>query len=123
MSKRPSYSEISRKIKQAKESLASDKLLILKPIVIASDALDLGYSFEGIRAVMSDLLGEIAPRNYVGQSPPQRSYEDEIFQSELFAFEWESRRLGCKTYLKFSFKDDHLWLVSLHENRVDRKGR
>jgi hypothetical protein len=122
MVKCPSYSEIQRKIKQAKEAVFNN-ISILKPIVIALDALELGYSFEEIKVILADLLDEIKPGHYVGQSPPQRSYEDEIFQSELFAFQWESKRLGCKTYLKFAFKDEHLWLISLHQGRIDPKGR
>ena len=123
MSDRPSYSEIQRKIKQAKEAVIDSNLSILKPIVIALDALELGYSFEEITAILIDLLEEIKPGHYVGQSPPQRSYEDEIFQSELFAFQWQSKRLGCETYLKFAFKDKRLWLISLHQGRIDPKGR
>jgi hypothetical protein len=123
MIKRPSYSEIQRKIKQAKEAVFNNKILILKPIVIALDALDLGYSIEEIKVILAGLLDEITPGHYVGHSPPQRSYEDELFQSELFAFQWESKRLGCKTYLKFAFKDEHLWLISLHQGRIDPKGR
>jgi hypothetical protein len=121
--KRPSYSEIQRKIRQAKEAIAANNLLILKPIVTSLDALDLGYSFDEIKAVLIELLDEIKLGHYVGQSPPQRSYEDEILGSELFAFQWESRRLGCKTYLKFAFKDKTLWLISLHQDRIDSRGR
>jgi hypothetical protein len=123
MIKRPSYSEIQRKIRQAKQAITANNFLILKPIVISLDALELGYSFEDIKVVLIDLLDEIRPGHYAGQSPPQRSYEEEIFQSELFAFQWESRRLGCKTYLKFAFKEKSLWLISLHEDRIDPKGR
>jgi hypothetical protein len=123
MIKRPSYSEIQRKIKQAKEAVLDNDLSVLKPIVIALDALELGYSFEEINALLINLLDEIKPRHYAGQFPPQRSYEDEIFQSELFAFRWESKRLGCTVYLKFALKDKHLWLISLHQERIDPKGR
>ncbi len=79
MIKRPSYYEIQRKIRQAKESVFNDNLSILKPIVISADAIELGYSFEEIKVILADLLDEIKPGHYVGQSPPQRSYEDEIF--------------------------------------------
>jgi hypothetical protein len=123
MIKRPSYSEIQRKIKQAKEALLDNNLSILKPIVIALDALELGYSFEDITAILIDLLEEIKPSHYVGESPPQRSYEDEIFRSELFAFRWASKRLGCWIYLKFAFNENRLWLISFHQDRVDPKGR
>jgi hypothetical protein len=123
MIKRPSYAEIQRKIKQAKEAVIAGNLSILKPVVIALDALELGYSLEDITAILIDLLEEIKPRHYVGQSPPQRSYEDEIFGSELFAFRWESKRLGCWVYLKFAFDENRLWLISFHQDRVDPKGR
>jgi hypothetical protein len=123
MIKRPSYSEIRRKIKQAKEALTAGNLSILKPIVIALDALELGYSFDDITAILIDLLEEIKPNHYVGQSPPQRSYEDEIFRSELLAFRWASKRLGCWIYLKFAFSENRLWLISFHQDRVDPKGR
>jgi hypothetical protein len=123
MIKRPSYSEIQGKIRQAKEEVLGHNLSILKPIVVALDALELGYSFGEINALLINLLDEIKPGRYAGQFPPQRSYEDAIFQSELFAFQWRSRRLGCEVYLKFAFKDKHLWLISLHPERIDPKGR
>ncbi len=123
MIKRPSYSEIQRKIKQAREAISKNNFLILKPTIIAIDALDLGVHFEEINPVLIDLLDEIKPGNYEGQYPPQRSYEDEIFRSELFAFRWASKRLGCWIYLKFSFSENRLWLISLHQDRVDPKGR
>ena len=123
MIKRPSYSEIQRKIKQARQAISKNNFSILKPTVVAIDALELGVHFEDINPVLMDLLDEIGPGNYVGQYPPQRSYEDEIFPSELFAFRWESKRLGCKIYLKFAFKENRLWLISLHQDRIDPKGR
>jgi hypothetical protein len=107
----------------SQRSLITGNLAILKPIVIALDALELGYSFKDITATLIDLLVEIKPGHYVGQSLPQRSYEDEIFGSELFAFRWESKRLGCWIYLKFAFSENRLWLISFHQDRVDPKGR
>ncbi len=69
-----------------------------------------------------DLLEEIKPNDYVGQYPPQRSYEDEIKDCELLAFRWLSEKLGCRVYLKFTFKEDKFWLVSLHEHRKETGG-
>ena len=123
MVKRPSYSEIQRKLKQAKDAIDTNNFSILKPTVIAVDALDLGVHFEEMDPVLIALLDEIRPGNYEGQYPPQRSYEDEIFGSELLAFRWESKRLGCWIYLKFAFHGGRLWLISFHEDRVDPKGR
>ena len=121
--KRPSYPEIQGKIRQAKEAIARDEFRILKPSVVARDALELGIQIGETNSVLIELMGEIKPGNYAGTYPPQRSYEDGIFQRELFAFEWLSKRLGCMTYIKFAFEGSHLWLVSLHSDRVDPKGR
>jgi hypothetical protein len=121
--KRPSILEIQHKIGHAKEAVAGGDLSILKPSVLAAEALEMGIHFEEINRVLMDLLCEIRPRDYAGQYPPQRSYEEEISSSELFAFGWMSKRLGLMIYLKFSFKEHHLWLVSLHQDRADSKGR
>ena len=121
--KRPSYSEIQRKLKQAQEAISNSSFVILKPSVIAIEALELGILFDEINPILIDLLNEIKPANYAGTYPPQRSYEDEISQSELFAFRWKSNKLGCMTYLKFAVKEGRLWLISLHQDRDDPKGR
>jgi hypothetical protein len=121
--KRPTYSEIQRKIKQAGEAIARNDFRVLKPSIVALDALELGIQIEEIDSVLVELLDEIKPGNYAGTYPPQRSYEDEISQRELFAFRWLSKRLGSMTYLKFAFEGRHLWLVSLHPDREDPKGR
>ena len=84
--KRPTYSEIQRKIKQAGEAIARSDFTILKPSIVALDALELGIQIEEIDSVLLELLEEIKPGNYAGTYPPQRSYEDEISQRELFAF-------------------------------------
>ena len=121
--KRPTYSEIQRKIKQAGEAIARNDFRVLKPSIVALDALELGIQIEEKDSVLLELLEEIKPGNYAGTYPPQRSYEDEISQRELFAFRWLSKRLGCMSYIKFAFEASHLWLVSLHSDRVDPKGR
>lgn len=121
--KRPTFSENQRKIKQAAEAIARNDLRVLKPSIVAIDAFELGVQLEEITSVLIELLDEIKPGNYVGTYPPQRSYEDEISQRELFAFRWLSKRLGCMIYMKFAFEGSHLWLVSLHSDRVDPKGK
>jgi hypothetical protein len=121
--KRPTYSEIQGKIKQAKEAIGRGEFRVLKPSIVALDAFELGIQIEEMTSVLIELLDEIKPGNYAGTYPPQRSYEDGIFQRELLAFQWLSKRLGCMTYIKFAFEGSHLWLVSLHSDRVDPKGR
>jgi len=118
--KRPSYKEINSKIKQAKDAVSKNRIFIINPASVAADASELGYLFKEISNILSDLLKEITPREYVGQYPPQRSYERRILESDLFAFRWESKRLGCKIYLKFTVKKNRLWLISLHQDRMDK---
>ena len=119
---RPSHKEINRKIKQAAEAVSENRISILNPVNVAADVLELGFNLRNIANILNDLLEEIKPNDYVGQYPPQRSYEDEIKDCELLAFRWLSKKLGCKVYLKFTIKGNRLWLVSLHEDRKETAG-
>ena len=116
---RPSHKEINRRIKQAKEAVSENWFSILNPVVIAADALELGLDLQNISYILVDLLEEITPNHYVGQYPPQRSYEHDIEGYELLAFRWLSKTLGCRVYLKFTIKGRRMWLVSLHEDRKE----
>jgi hypothetical protein len=118
---RPTYSERHQKIKQAKESVARDKVIFFRHYLLAADAFELDYNFSEIPNLLRGLLEEITPRDYAGAYPPQRSYEDELFRSELFPFAWMSKRLGCRVYLKFALKEGEMWLVSLHQERKNTK--
>jgi hypothetical protein len=113
----PSHKEINRKIKQAKDAISDNYFSILNPFIVAADALELGVDLQHISYNLIDLLAEITPAHYVGQHPPQRSYEREIEGCELLAFRWLSKKLGCMVYLKFAMKGNRMWLVSLHEDR------
>jgi len=119
--RRPSPKEISRKIKQAREAVSNNRISIVNPVSIAGDALELGFTVEDIQTVLIGLLDEITPKDYAGQYAPQRSYEDEILQCKLFPFRWNSNRLGCRVYFKFAFKENRVWLVSLHEDRPEEE--
>ena len=120
---RPSHKEINRKIKQAREAVSDGQFSVLNPVIIATDALDLGIHLQDISYVLIELLEEITNNEYAGQYPPQRSYEHEIEGSELLAFRWLSKKLGCKIYLKFTIQGKKMWLVSLHEDRKkDERG-
>lgn len=118
---RPTHKELSNKIREAKKAVSKKAISVIKPDVIASDALELGYHFENdLLKVIKSLLDEISPGNYAGSKPPQKSYEDEIKDTDLFAFNVESSWFGCGIYLKFTVFDDKFWLVSLHKNREER---
>jgi hypothetical protein len=115
--KRPSHKELNSKILQAKDAISKGLVSIIDPIVIAADAINLGYLIKEINDVLLELLDELKPDYYAGSYPPQRSYEQTIKGSELFAFRWISQRFGCDTYFKFAFAQGRLWIISLHEHR------
>ncbi|MFH2047525.1 MAG: hypothetical protein ABIK92_20550 [Pseudomonadota bacterium] len=115
---RPSKREIHLKLERAKTIVEHVDILIIEPDVIAEDAIELGYRIEKLKAILIQILDELEIQHYAGDYPPQRSYEREILNSELFAFKWKSKRLGCTVYLKFCIKNDKFYLVSLHQNRV-----
>jgi len=119
---RPSHKEIGRKLNQAKEAVSENRISILNPVTVAADTLELGLNLRNISDILIELLEEIKPNDYVGQYPPQRSYEDEIKDCELLAFRWLSKKLGCRVYFKFTVKETKMWLVSLHEDRKETAG-
>lgn len=84
--------------------------------------MELGYLIESdLIGVLTSLLNEITPNNYVGKRPPEKSYERQIEDLELFAFKAESSWFNCTVYFKFSLYDNELWVVSLHQNREKRE--
>jgi hypothetical protein len=115
--KRPSHKELNNKILQAKDEITKGLISIIDPIVIAADAVILGYLVEDINGVLFELLDELKPDYYAGSYPPQKSYEQSLKGSELFAFRWISQRFGCDTYFKFALAQGRLWIISLHEHR------
>jgi hypothetical protein len=116
--KRPSDKEIIKRIKEAQEAVAEERIGILNQEATASDALELGYLVkEELESVLSELLESISPAHYVGTRPPQRSYEQTIKDLELFAFEVTIPRFKCPIYFKFALRTGELWLISLHKSR------
>jgi len=115
--KRPSHKELTGKIRQARDAVSKGHIGLVELDTIALDALELGYLVKDVQSVLSDVLEEITPNDYVGKSPPGQSYGDKIKGSDLFAFKWESERFGCEIYLKFTLRDGILWLVSFHIHR------
>jgi hypothetical protein len=119
---RPSHKELSRKINLAKNAVSVEAINILNHIAVAADAIELGYDISDIKNVLTELLDEISPDYYAGGYPPQRSYDKQIENLDLFPFRWISRKFGCEIYLKFALQNGQLWVVSLHEHRVNKGG-
>jgi hypothetical protein len=70
-----------------------------------------------IWVLILDLSEEIQPKDYVGGRPPQKSYEKTIEGQELFAFCWNSQKLGKKMYIKFALKGTRYYYLSLHRSK------
>ncbi len=117
---RPSFKELYGKIEQAKGAIEKKQIFTIDPEVIAVDAIELGYEVSKLNKILSIILKEIDPKDYIGNRPPQKSYENEIKGFELFAFRWMSKIFGCESYLKFSIKQDSVYLVSLHQDRSNK---
>ena len=114
---RPTYKEIDSRLRKAMELASQKQILLLNTNVIAEDAIELGYQISKLTDIICEILKEVTPKDYVGQHPPTRSYEEQIRDLELFAFRWNSTKFGCETYLKFTVTNDALYIVSLHQNR------
>ena len=114
----PSHKALTGKIRQAIEAIRAGKVTFLDPDVIAADLLGLNCEIEELPEILTELLGEVVPDQYAGTRPPQRSYEDALGGSELYAFRIDSKRLGCQIYFKFSLIEDYLWVVSFHEDKA-----
>lgn len=119
MNSRPSHKEISKRLRQAIELVAEGSVSILEPNVILADSIELGYSFSlEFNPIIEELLGLAAPENYAGARPPQKSYEAQIENADLYAFVIKSPILDDKSiYFKFTLYNDVLVIVSLHEDK------
>lgn len=113
----PTYKTLDGKIRQSLAAAIDGKILVLDVAAIATDALELGYEVEHLPKILIELIRDIEPKKYVGKRPPQRSYEMEIKDCELYAFKLFSHRFGCDVYFKFALKDGCLWVASLHKDR------
>lgn len=119
--KRPTHKELFNKIKQAISAIDGEGIYLVEPDAIVIDAIQLGYDIETeLNSILLELLKTAEPEHYAGTSPPQRSYEDEILDCELFAFKVPSNRFRCDIYVKYALKSSHFYLVSLHEDRIQR---
>ncbi|MEA2058994.1 MAG: hypothetical protein U9P10_00345 [Thermodesulfobacteriota bacterium] len=120
--KRPTYREITKKLKQACTFVKKGQVPLINQTPLAVDALELEYSITlDLLEVLTELLDKTDPSHYTGSRPPQRSYEDEISGLDLFAFVVEIERFSHPVYYKFSVSEDGLWLVSLHKDRKNKE--
>jgi hypothetical protein len=120
--KRPSHKELYGKILEARKAVANDLVNLINQDAIVCDAMELGYLIESdLIGVLTSLLNEITPVNYAGKKPPEKSYEQQIEDLDLFAFRVESSWFNCAVYFKFALYNNELWIVSLHQNRKKKE--
>lgn len=114
----PTHKTLTGKIRQAAKALQDGNIAFLDPDIIAADLLNLNCEINEVPEILTELLGKVVPDHYAGTRPPQKSYEEDLGGSELYAFKTESKRLGCVIYFKFALQEDYLWVVSFHEDRT-----
>jgi len=119
----PSRKTITGKVLLAQKASKKGDIVLVEPDVIVADLMELGRSVDEIPRILCELLENTRHDDYVGTRPPQRSYETVISGCELFAFKTTSKTIGCTVYYKFTVKEDVLWLVSLHRDRAEKKGK
>ena len=119
----PSRKTITSKVLLAQKASEKGDIVLVTPDIIVADLIELGRGVNEIPQILCELLENTKPDDYVGTHPPQRSYETVISGCELYAFKTTSKKIGCTVYYKFTIKDDSLWLVSLHKNRPEKKGK
>lgn len=117
-SNRPSNGELDKKIKEAKAALIAQNGVYVNLNKVVGELYELEIESPiQIWKLILVLLDEISPKEYVGGRPPQRSYEKAIEGHELFAFCWDSLKLGKKMYIKFALKGNRYYYVSLHRSK------
>jgi hypothetical protein len=120
---RPTDKEIYGKVVLALEALRAGRWQIglTKHYSADLEELDLDAS-DDLPNLLIELLEEIKAAGptecYAGTRPPQRSYEREIRELELWAYHWQSKRLQKRMYLKFAMKKNSIYIyVDCHEDR------
>lgn len=125
---RPSYRELTKKLREAQKILASDGYLPVDPVKLAGDFAELSlYStkeqLDGLKAALS----EVTARQYRGKHPPDQSFEAVVKGREIFLFIWDSAYFRRRMYLKFCFQESvdfeetHLYVFSMHPNQPERR--
>jgi hypothetical protein len=118
---RPSYKELDKRLKEAKECLDGGSVLFANPSKAVGELYELDIAdTDELPPLLRELLGEISPDDYVGSKPPQKSYEKSIEGLELLAFSWWSKKLSQQMYIKFVLKNGRYYYVSLHPDRSSK---
>ncbi|CAG0990506.1 hypothetical protein [Geobacter sp.] len=117
---RPSHKELTGKLKTALQCVHANRILLVEPVVIAADAIELDYPLSELQTVLLDLLNCTGPEHYAGNRPPAKSYETRIKSLELWAFSVTCPRFTPYIYYKFALHENWFFLVSLHPSRGTR---
>jgi len=120
---RPSYSEISTKLYEAKMAIAENKHCFgpqLDKLVDEFIQLHIGDVSE-IWSLVQVLLQEISPEDYAGPHPPMRCTESNASNQELLIFIWDSKKMRKRMYIKFAVHNQTFYYVSLHASQEKKK--
>ncbi len=116
--KRPTFREIDRRLKEAKEALKKKCVAFANPGKVVGELMNLGIGpTDEIWDLILKLIDEIDLRDYKGTYPPLKSYESKIQSHDLWAFSWYSNHLKKQMYLKFCIKGGIFYYVSLHKSK------
>ncbi len=119
--RRPSDREIHQKLAAAKAALQQGdyQFPLQKHLVADLDALG-AASEDDLIELVCEFISEITVAGpnecYCGGRPPQRSYEREIKDLELWAYVCYSERFQREMYLKFALKKGVYLYVDFHES-------
>jgi hypothetical protein len=119
---RPTNRELCNKVAEALDAIKAGRFTIGVTKHLSGDLAKLELeSGADLPKLLLELLGEIQNVGpiecYAGTRPPQRSYEPEIQNLELWAYCWYSERLGREMYLKFALKKQMYIYVDCHASR------
>lgn len=122
MSFRPSNKEICNKVADALGALRDGRFQVGPTKHLVGDLEELQLeTAKDLPVLLIVLLEEIKNAGpitcYAGTRPPQRSYEPEILQLELWPYRWHSDSLRKRMYLKFALKKQCYVYVDCHEDR------
>ena len=129
--RRPTHKELSAKLWEARNLTQGGRWLPARVEKLDANFRELEEEFDVETTLPEDKVGivlavlaEIRPDDYVGDRPPQRSYEQATRTQELFEFQWTSGHFSdAVMYFKFSIcgtgEYKKLYIYSLHRNREE----